>query len=253
MRWFARSVFGLVGAVAAAGGVGLAAVGGGNRMETPPSAEKAIAAIDRALAGDGETASLAKAMPPHSPVRDALEAGDLKAAREMLAFRPLDEAPIPEGFPAFTPAGMIEVKQYPAYRKATGDGFWPLFQHIQTRGIPMTAPVEMGAGTSSRGDGEMAFLYQNTEVGSLGPMDGVQVEDTPPATYASLGLRGNTNREKAADARKRLQAWLAANPDYVAAEGDEEPFRVLGYNSPMVRGNDRYWEAQLRVKKAAAE
>ena len=56
------------------------------------------------------------------------------------------EAPLPDGFPTYTPVGEIEVKRYPAYRKAETTGgvaFWTLFQHIKTAGISMTAPVEM--------------------------------------------------------------------------------------------------------------
>jgi hypothetical protein len=63
--------------------------------------------------------------------------------------------PLPEGYPAPTPPGAIEIKRYPEVRRATyvgkGQGpdgmknssgaFWPLFLHIKTRRIAMTAPV----------------------------------------------------------------------------------------------------------------
>ena len=61
-------------------------------------------------------------------------------------FKPVVEAPLPDGFPTYTPVGKIEVKQYPAYRKAETSGrvaFWTLFEHITSSGISMTAPVEM--------------------------------------------------------------------------------------------------------------
>ena len=47
-------------------------------------------------------------------------------------FQPIKEAEMPKGFPGYTPVGQIEVKQYPAYRKASTSGlaeFWTLFQH----------------------------------------------------------------------------------------------------------------------------
>ena len=62
---------------------------------------------------------------------------------------------LPEGYPAPTPPGAIDVKSYPVVRRAVvegeirpngdagGEGFWPLFRHIQRRDIAMTSPVEM--------------------------------------------------------------------------------------------------------------
>jgi len=46
------------------------------------------------------------------------------------SFQPIKEADMPQGFPRCTPVGQIEVKTYPAYRKATASGmarFWTLF------------------------------------------------------------------------------------------------------------------------------
>ena len=67
--------------------------------------------------------------------------------------RDANSAPLPEGFPAPTSSGSIEVKSYPAYKEATylvqGDlaranqkAFYPLYQHISSNNIAMTAPVE---------------------------------------------------------------------------------------------------------------
>lgn len=234
---------GLLSLLVAGPGVASAA-GAMERMPTPPAAERLLSAIDSGASQD----ELARLAPVGSPVREAFEAGDTDRAKRMLLFRPLKEAPIPEGFPAFTPVGLIEVKQYPAYRKAAGKGFWVLFQHIQKQGIPMTAPVEMPGGRQSGRDASMAFLYQNTGVGDPGPIDGVQVVDTPAMTVVSLGGQNYSGRAAVADARRRLEAWAAASPDYRTASVDE-PFRLMGYNSPMVQGDDRYWEAQLQVER----
>jgi hypothetical protein len=188
---------------------------------------------------------------PLSPVRESLEAGKLDEARAMLAFLPRDEAPVPKGFPSFTPVGVIEVKQYPAYRKAVGDGFWQCFRHISERNIPMTAPVEMrepGMDPDSPKQ-RMAFLYSDTAVGDLGPIDGVKVTDTPAATVASLGVRGSMNKKSAAAAKERLGQWLAQSTEYRIAPGSESPWRMFGYNSPMVPASDRYWEAQVEIEK----
>jgi hypothetical protein len=188
---------------------------------------------------------------PHSPVLELLEAGKLDEARAMLEFRPRDEAPTPKGFPAFTPVGVIEVKQYPEYRKAVGEGFWTLFRHISDRNIPMTGPVEMREPVADDGAGKqwMAFLYTDTSVGDLGPIDGVEITDTPAATVASLGVRGAMSDANADAAKATLEKWLAQSTEYKAAAGPESPFRLFGYNSPMVAQSDRYWEAQVVLEK----
>ena len=216
-------------------GIGYAAGGLRERME--PDDSVAAMLVDLSAA--------ATQLSPHSPVREAVDAGDLDAAREMLQFRPLAEAPVPEGFPAFTPVGVIEVKEYPAYRKASGPGFWPLFQHIKTEKIPMTAPVEM---TKPGGDGRapMAFLYQNTSVGSVGPANGVDVQDAGRTTVVSLGVRGRMNEASLSDAKRRLEGWLADQSQYRGS--GENPWRLFGYNSPMVPDTEKYWEAQMLIE-----
>lgn len=190
--------------------------------------------------------SLAKErLEPHSPVLAKIEAGELDAAKEMLSFQPRNEAPVPEGFPAFTPVGVIEVKQYPAYRKAVGPSFWPLFKHIKAQSIPMTAPVEMTK-APNRGDGAMAFLYQSTEVGTPGEIDGVEVEDTPATLVASIGMRGRMKEARANEAKAILEKWLAAQSKYRKAS--DQPFRLFGYSSPMVPDAEKYWEAQMLIE-----
>lgn len=234
MRWFGWKRF-VACLVALAGGVAFAA-GRGERMPLGEGIEAMLADLPAA----------AEKLEPHSPAREAIEAGDLDAAREMLGFRPYAEAPLPEGFPAFTPVGVIVVKSYPAYRKAVGPAFWPLFKHIKNQGIPMTAPVEMTAAPSRGNDGAMAFLYQSTEVGELGPIDGVAVEETPATLVASLGMRGRMNEATADKARATLEAWLADQTLY--GQAGEEPFRLFGYSSPMVPNAKKYWEAQVLLE-----
>ncbi len=169
------------------------------------------------------------------------------------AFRPIKEADMPKGFPDYTPVGTIEVKQYPAYRKASASGggsFWTLFQHIKSNDIAMTAPVEM---TYSAESGErpreqkMAFLYGSTDLGSPGKDGAVEVADVPPMTVVSLGLRGARSESAFADARKKLDDWLAANADRYQPAG---PMRVMGYNSPFVPRDRQFWEVQIPIAPA---
>ena len=94
-----------------------------------------------------------------------------------------------------------------------------------------------------RGDGRMAFLYQSTEVGAPGPIDGVEVTDTPATLVASLGVRGRLTEELAEESQARLRAWLEGQSKYRAVS--EQPYRLFGYSSPMVPDSQKYWEAQV--------
>ncbi|TWT48276.1 heme-binding protein [Botrimarina hoheduenensis] len=240
MRWTRKAWLVVTGAIATLGGIAYAAVASVERMTAPPYVAELLADLPAA----------AERLAPHSPAREAIESGELESAHEMLSFRPRAEAPIPEGFPAYTPVGVIELKTYPSYRKAVGASFWPLFSHIQTQGIPMTAPVEMNRADSVKGDGQMAFLYQNTKVGSPGAIDRVEVTDTAATIVASLGMRGRMNEATAADAAKRLEDWLATQSEYRRQGTGEASFRVFGYNSPMVPDREKYWEVQLLLEPA---
>lgn len=191
-------------------------------------------------------------------------AGAAQALAERLAdlgsdlrFEPRMEAPLPKGFPGPTAVHEIEVKRYPRYRLAQTsmqDGrqngaFWRLFGHIKENDIPMTAPVE----TTLAAEGErlvearMAFLYEAPEQGPASAQDqAVSVETIEPMTVLSLGCRGNDSRARIEQAHSLLQAWLAANPTWRPAG----PLRTFGYNSPMVRGDQRTFEVQLPIEPA---
>lgn len=183
----------------------------------------------------------------------------LLAARETLAFKLVKEAPLPEGFPEPTPVGEIRVQEYPAYRRAEtkmaegeGPAFWTLFQHIQTKQIAMTAPVEMTykPGDSSKPRASaMAFLYADTNLGRPGASGAVSVVDVPAATAVSLGLRGDITAKAVAAAAADLERWLADHADQYEAAGE---LRVLGYNSPMVPAAKRYFEVQRPVREVDA-
>jgi len=168
-------------------------------------------------------------------------------------FKPIVEAELPEGFPAYTPVGEIEVKDYPAYRKAVSSGstaFWSLFSHIKLNSIPMTAPVEMTyASQQSKPlqQQSMAFLYGQPTLGSTGEQGAVEVVDVPVMKVVSIGVRGSRTDEKVEDARERLVSWLDADGNYTPAGS----LRVMGYNSPFVPKDRQFYEVQIPVKAAA--
>ncbi len=178
-----------------------------------------------------------------------------------------DEAPLPDGWPELTPVDLVEIREYPAYREAvveegdTGSGqgsmFGPLFNHISSNDIPMTAPVAMTYESSSGGDmadggggdrmTSMAFLYQNPDYGPLGTDGIVRIEDVTPQAYASTGVRGSYSDEHFEEGLERIATWLADQSEW-RAEGAP---RYLGYNSPFVPWFWRYGEVQVPVARHA--
>jgi hypothetical protein len=181
----------------------------------------------------------------------------LAEAREILAFRPVLEAARPKGFPAWTPVGEIHINEYPTYRLArtpasNGEkaAFWILFNHIESSGIAMTAPVEMSYGPTQSNlprVQSMAFLYANTEIGQTGSRGKVEVIDVPEVVAVSIGARGDVTAVAITAAESRLKSWLSDRTCKYEVVGD---LRVLGYNSPLIPVDRRYFEVQLPIRES---
>ena len=207
----------------------------------------------------GAALSSAKKVPSDDARAGRLELGAREAV-VALDFKPVVEAPLPEGFPATGAVGEVVVKQYPAYRAArtpmAGGGrnsaFFTLFNHIQKRDIPMTAPVEMTYAPAEPGDEElgartMAFLYRSPEVGRPGTEEDVEVVDVPAMTVVSVAVRGPYTDDRMNKETARLRKWLDQHRNEYAADG---PPRYLGYNSPMVLPWLQYGEIQIPIRPA---
>ena len=157
---------------------------------------------------------------------------------------------MPRAFPTPTPVGRIEVKQYPAYRRATATGmgqFWTLFRHIKQNDVAMTAPVEMDYGPPESAGNEsasMSFLYERPDQGKAGKQGGVEVQDVEAATVVSIGCRGRQTAAAVSEAQDRLMLWLDENEGYAPAG----PMRVMGYNSPFVPREKNFFEVQIPVE-----
>jgi hypothetical protein len=171
-------------------------------------------------------------------------------------FTPIKEAEMPAGFPTYTPVGKIEMKNYPAYRKATASGmseFWTLFRHIKENRVQMTAPVEMDYGDPTAAKSKersMSFLYEKPDQGDAGKQGAVEVSDVPAMTVVSIGCRGNQTTAAIAEAREKLMKFLDDKKDEHTVAG---PLRVMGYNSPFVPRDKNFFEVQIPVKAAKAE
>ncbi len=172
------------------------------------------------------------------------------------------EAPLPEGYPAPTPPGAIDLKRYPPVRRAevSGSGnpdqgrdgaFWSLFNHIKKRDIAMTSPVELdyrGAGSSSEG-WTMSFLYRTMELGPVGSDGKVSVVDAEPVTVVSIGVRGPYGRRTVERGLEELSAWIESQSDWESA-GDS---RALYYNGPSIPDDRKWAEVQIPVRRSGAE
>ncbi len=170
------------------------------------------------------------------------------------------DTPLPEGYPAPTPPGAIDIKTYPLVRRAeisgsggrSNSGFMPLFRHIQRNQIAMTSPVEMdyetGEATTARTDRwTMSFLYRTQELGGTGtdPHDQrITVRDIEPVTVVSLGGRGSYANSRIESDLNTLTAWLAENPDWLPAG----PPRALLYNGPSWTPWANWLEVHIPVR-----
>jgi len=172
-------------------------------------------------------------------------------------------APLPEGFPDPTPDGQIDVKQYPVYRSATvqvkGDlgsassrGFSPLFRHISDNDISMTAPVEaqypaatLQANAAMQGDTAVSFLYRNVDMVPKAVEPDVQVEDTPPMTVVSFGVRGGYDYEIYTKGIEQLQSWLATHPEYSVVGAPRRFF----YDGPFIPDALKRSDIQIPVQR----
>jgi hypothetical protein len=175
--------------------------------------------------------------------------GKADSTMKTSAFEPLIEAPLPEGFPAPGPVGEVVLKEYPTYRAARakgGNSFWALFTHIKKNDIAMTAPVEMAVTE----DGEdlkresMAFLYASPALGEVGRDGRVEVVDLDPIRVLSFGIRGPMTDQKTRQAKQAIEERLRRESASWKRDGE---WRLLGYNSPMVPAERRFWELQLPV------
>lgn len=215
-------------------------------------------AIESARAVLGETRSAERFEHAVAETDMARRRKALLALSDNLAFEPTAEAPTPEGWPAFTPIQEIELKSYPAYRTAVTRAtaslpdsvmFWKLFLHIQRNQISMTAPVEMTLDDAKKQNTTaMAFMYESDEIGKLGEDVNVTVVDVPAQLAISIGLRGEMDPKEIAAASDRIDQWLADHANNYAPAGD---LRVLGYNSPSLDSDKKYYEVQRVITQKA--
>ncbi len=232
----------------------------------------AMAAVPAVVAASPEPSDEAESQDSAAPRTNQRVGGDMEITVEKRDFSYFAgdasiTTPLPEGYPAPTPPGAIEIKHYPSVRRAQitleggegtarrqNSGFWPLFRHIEANGIAMTAPVEMdytGMGPDGEGDLEswtMAFLYRTRDLhptGTDASDDRVVIVDSEPVTVLSVGYTGDSTMLRVRAEVFRLNKWIEGQDEWEIV-GDPRSF---GYNGPSVSRNRRWGEVQIPIRK----
>jgi hypothetical protein len=91
---------------------------------------------------------------------------------------------------------------------------------------------------------DMAFLYEAPRQGTAGRQGRVSVVDLESTTVLSIGMRGARTGEEVARAKAAIERHLAESGWRRAGA-----WRLMGYNSPMVKASKRFWELQLPVTR----
>jgi hypothetical protein len=253
-----------------------AVAGGGGAVIQVPGGARAVAqaAADKGPAANKAPAAAARPEGAPEPGRAIRLVGDanvqpkLQGATYRLAEAGMGvETPLPEGYPAPTPPGMIELKTYPAVRRAEFSGkgasdmgmvksFFPLFNHIKKRDIAMTSPVEMAY--RREGDGKplvelpvadgawtVSFLYRKADMGQAGNDGQVKVIDSPAIVVVSIGMKGGYGSGVVQEGLEALQRWFERQNTWEPA-GDP---RSLMYNGPGAPFGRPWSEVQVPVRR----
>lgn len=197
--------------------------------------------------------------PPGKAIDANPKTGETQEMKSPFMFR---EAKLPQGFPPPGPIGQVILKEFPAYRAArveapagqkdaSGAMYRPLFRHIKSNNIAMTAPVEMTyrADAPVSAPASMAFLYGQPTMGQTGKKGDVEVVDLPAQTVLSVAVRGGYEGSFE-NGLEQLRGWLSQHPGRYEISGQP---RFLGYNSPFVPSFLRIGEVQIPVTPVADE
>jgi len=155
---------------------------------------------------------------------------------------------------ARTNAGVAEIKTLgPAKALAaatdgvyfdTGNAlFGRLFRYIRDHNVAMTVPVQAEIQPARM----LFFVGAGDAARSLPDTEAVTVETLPQRQVASLGARGGYSRRNFERAAAELRAWLAARPDYEAAE---DAYAVY-WSSPFVPAFLKRYEVHIPVRRAS--
>jgi hypothetical protein len=155
-----------------------------------------------------------------------------------------------------TPAGLIEVKTIPPakllvtkgqgnYFNQSGSLFTKLFDYIRKNDVAMTVPVEAEIEQAS-----MRFYVGGMDtIKQLQDQGDVFVTTLPARKVASIGVRGSYSARNYADAKKTLEDWLSAHPQYEPVGGAYAVF----WNAPYVPWFLKHFEVHVQIEETEAD
>lgn len=159
-----------------------------------------------------------------------------------------------QAFPPTAP-GVTEVKTLPAgvllmsagrgnYFEQSDGLFRPLFRYISRHNIAMTTPVEARINEAA-----MYFWVAESQHAKVAGSEGtVEVQRIPERRVASLGAKGSYSRGNFEQARDRLAAWIAEQPDL---EATGEAYGVF-WHGPFTPWFAKRFEVHVPVRAKAA-
>jgi len=139
---------------------------------------------------------------------------------------------------------------------AANRAFDPLYRHISSNNISMTAPVETRYPVSTleanqmgtpdeQGEAFVSFLYRSTDIYPDEISQNIQVEDIPPMTVVSLGLKGSYDYSSYQQNIQRLREWLAQHPEWTVVGSPRRFF----YDAPYVPEPAKRSEIQIPIRR----
>ncbi len=177
----------------------------------------------------------------------------------------VEEGPLPEGYPPPSEVGQVVEKSYPACRTYSAEGnsaFMRCFTYLNKQKHEMTAPVIMNykhrgkpeTSNENRDFQEMDVARMHFILGSPSldepKRDGaVVVADMSKLQVLSVAVQGPLSDEVLKESEQRLANEINARKNLKIVG----PYRVLGYNSPLIPKDKAFWEIQVPIARSAGE
>ena len=125
------------------------------------------------------------------------------------------------------------------YFDRSGTLFGRLFDYIKSNDIAMTTPVE-----GRLDNAEMRFHLGADAPAAVQDAGPVRVVEVASRRVARLGAEGSYSEENVAEARARLEAWIAANPQWRATA----PAYAVFWNGPFTLWFMKRFEVHIVVE-----
>lgn len=135
----------------------------------------------------------------------------------------------------------LEAKSADSYFSENNGLFRTLFRYISQNEVAMTTPVE-----ADINPGKMRFFVGPKDLSKkVKSSEKVEVRTLPSMLVAAVGIRGGYSEKRFLDNKRKLDQWLAKNPDY------EKTGKAYGvyWHGPFVPGPFKRSEVHLPIRR----